>query len=257
MLIISRPLYGPRSLALICNKANSSVTEALEDSKETNANWKSWADQKSVFKSQFCFQPKLRRLNTSSIVLLLLLLLLFYHEAPSTTGPACPELSGPSSFSLSSLSASHHFLPLNSLPHLSACLDFSSSQQYIFRQQIIYGFYNHYAGRGAPCWVRTELEVGDSFPKLEPRTPRPKNLRPSANSFYPRNIELKDNTVIVVLGASGDLAKKKTVCFFYFDLAAQLSPFSQNSLLCGDALLITLTVPRLVWPCESIPPSVS
>jgi len=25
-------------------------------------------------------------------------------------------------------------------------------------------------------------------------------------------IELKDNTVIVVLGASGDLAKKKTVC---------------------------------------------
>jgi glucose-6-phosphate 1-dehydrogenase len=25
------------------------------------------------------------------------------------------------------------------------------------------------------------------------------------------NIELKDNTVIVVLGASGDLAKKKTV----------------------------------------------
>lgn len=26
------------------------------------------------------------------------------------------------------------------------------------------------------------------------------------------SIELKDNTVIVVLGASGDLAKKKTVC---------------------------------------------
>lgn len=26
------------------------------------------------------------------------------------------------------------------------------------------------------------------------------------------NIELKDNTVVVVLGASGDLAKKKTVC---------------------------------------------
>ena len=26
-----------------------------------------------------------------------------------------------------------------------------------------------------------------------------------------RNIELKDNTIIVVLGASGDLAKKKTV----------------------------------------------
>ena len=30
--------------------------------------------------------------------------------------------------------------------------------------------------------------------------------------FYPaRTIELKENTVIVVLGASGDLAKKKTV----------------------------------------------
>ena len=27
-----------------------------------------------------------------------------------------------------------------------------------------------------------------------------------------RTIELKDDTVIVVLGASGDLAKKKTVC---------------------------------------------
>lgn len=27
----------------------------------------------------------------------------------------------------------------------------------------------------------------------------------------PRTIELKDNTVVVVLGASGDLAKKKTV----------------------------------------------
>jgi len=26
------------------------------------------------------------------------------------------------------------------------------------------------------------------------------------------SIELKDNTVIIVLGASGDLAKKKTVC---------------------------------------------
>jgi glucose-6-phosphate 1-dehydrogenase len=25
-------------------------------------------------------------------------------------------------------------------------------------------------------------------------------------------MELKDNTIIVVLGASGDLAKKKTVC---------------------------------------------
>lgn len=30
-------------------------------------------------------------------------------------------------------------------------------------------------------------------------------------SFHPSTIELKDDTVIVVLGASGDLAKKKTV----------------------------------------------
>jgi hypothetical protein len=34
----------------------------------------------------------------------------------------------------------------------------------------------------------------------------------SADRFCPNStIELKDNTVIVVLGASGDLAKKKTV----------------------------------------------
>jgi glucose-6-phosphate 1-dehydrogenase len=29
------------------------------------------------------------------------------------------------------------------------------------------------------------------------------------------SVELKDNTVIVVLGASGDLAKKKTVSIIY------------------------------------------
>lgn len=44
-------------------------------------------------------------------------------------------------------------------------------------------------------------------------TPLP--LLTSLNS----TIELKDNTVIIVLGASGDLAKKKTVslpsCFLY------------------------------------------
>lgn len=33
---------------------------------------------------------------------------------------------------------------------------------------------------------------------------------PADNGYY-RSMELKDNTVIVVLGASGDLAKKKTV----------------------------------------------
>jgi hypothetical protein len=38
-------------------------------------------------------------------------------------------------------------------------------------------------------------------------------LKPSVLIYVcpTRNIELKDNTVIVVLGASGDLAKKKTV----------------------------------------------
>jgi hypothetical protein len=33
----------------------------------------------------------------------------------------------------------------------------------------------------------------------------------SDNQFQSSAMELKDNTVIVVLGASGDLAKKKTV----------------------------------------------
>lgn len=30
--------------------------------------------------------------------------------------------------------------------------------------------------------------------------------------LFHRTVELKENTTIVVLGASGDLAKKKTVC---------------------------------------------
>lgn len=39
--------------------------------------------------------------------------------------------------------------------------------------------------------------------------------------FVPSStVELKDDTVIVVLGASGDLAKKKTVCI----IRAILSP---------------------------------
>jgi hypothetical protein len=37
-------------------------------------------------------------------------------------------------------------------------------------------------------------------------------LSTTANTISDRNMELKDNTIIVVLGASGDLAKKKTVC---------------------------------------------
>jgi hypothetical protein len=38
---------------------------------------------------------------------------------------------------------------------------------------------------------------------------------PATDFLLPtRSIELKENTVIVVLGASGDLAKKKTVSWF-------------------------------------------
>lgn len=42
-----------------------------------------------------------------------------------------------------------------------------------------------------------------------------------ANSATDSTLELKDNTIIVVLGASGDLAKKKTVgCARFFFAAA-------------------------------------
>ena len=60
--------------------------------------------------------------------------------------------------------------------------------------------------------MRAELEVfvAAIASKLNPRPHVPKF--PAANRIYPRNIELKEDTVIVVLGASGDLAKKKTVC---------------------------------------------
>lgn len=51
----------------------------------------------------------------------------------------------------------------------------------------------------------------------------------------PSTIELKDNTVIVVLGASGDLAKKKTVM-------AMTSPV--NLLLGTDC---QTTVSGLIW----------
>lgn len=49
-------------------------------------------------------------------------------------------------------------------------------------------------------------------------------------------MELKENTVIVVLGASGDLAKKKTVS----TCASQLT--------CTKALLTTCTVPCSLRP---------
>ena len=53
------------------------------------------------------------------------------------------------------------------------------------------------------------------------------------------NIELKDNTVIVVLGASGDLAKKKTVS-------------GSRTTLSGTSLIGTTTVPSSLRPCKSI-----
>ena len=40
-----------------------------------------------------------------------------------------------------------------------------------------------------------------------------KTLKHAADNQTHSTIELKEDTVIVVLGASGDLAKKKTVCF--------------------------------------------
>jgi glucose-6-phosphate 1-dehydrogenase len=44
---------------------------------------------------------------------------------------------------------------------------------------------------------------------------------------FPRStVELKDDTVIVVLGASGDLAKKKTVCIL--DMAVLKTKAVQN-----------------------------
>jgi hypothetical protein len=38
------------------------------------------------------------------------------------------------------------------------------------------------------------------------------------------NVELKDNTIIVVLGASGDLAKKKTVSKLFPNVPPNLLP---------------------------------
>ena len=52
--------------------------------------------------------------------------------------------------------------------------------------------------------------TGPSKPQHEVTLLAPRNL---LTCVWDRSsIELKDNTVIVVLGASGDLAKKKTVC---------------------------------------------
>ena len=38
-------------------------------------------------------------------------------------------------------------------------------------------------------------------------------MRPALLTRPARTLELRENTTVVVLGASGDLAKKKTVCF--------------------------------------------
>merc|ERR1712093_28506 len=56
--------------------------------------------------------------------------------------------------------------------------------------------------------------------------------------FYPtRSIELKDNTVVIVLGASGDLAKKKTFPAL-FGLASCPSTSTRIPLTCP------MTVPQ-------------
>lgn len=44
-----------------------------------------------------------------------------------------------------------------------------------------------------------------------------------------RAMELKENTVIVVLGASGDLAKKKTVCCFVFSFRCATNLLTTSS----------------------------
>jgi hypothetical protein len=60
--------------------------------------------------------------------------------------------------------------------------------------------------------------------------------------------ELKEDTIIVVLGASGDLAKKKTVC--------QRLPLQLHIYCIANPAIIT--VPSTLWPrkCRA-PPSVS
>jgi glucose-6-phosphate 1-dehydrogenase len=54
------------------------------------------------------------------------------------------------------------------------------------------------------------------------------------------NVELKENTIIVVLGASGDLAKKKTVSF----IPSITIPRVSANKIC--------TVPRSFWTCELV-----
>lgn len=61
-----------------------------------------------------------------------------------------------------------------------------------------------------PNHFPTGTVPGPSKPQYEVTLLAPRNL---LTCVWDRSsIELKDNTVIVVLGASGDLAKKKTVC---------------------------------------------
>jgi hypothetical protein len=66
-------------------------------------------------------------------------------------------------------------------------------------------------------------------------------------------IELKDNTVIVVLGASGDLAKKKTVCVTArrkYSPMCQLANSSQFPALFG---LVSWAAPRSLQPTNPPP----
>jgi hypothetical protein len=65
------------------------------------------------------------------------------------------------------------------------------------------------------------------------------NARSIANTIIPRNKELKENTVIIVLGASGDLAKKKTFPAL-FGLV--------RSLFLPRWCILKLTVPKQISP---------
>lgn len=59
-------------------------------------------------------------------------------------------------------------------------------------------------------------------------------------------IELKDDTIIVVLGASGDLAKKKTV----------RTPPSQNVMSCTNRVAVPCTIwPRMCYRFSQQPPA--
>ena len=68
-------------------------------------------------------------------------------------------------------------------------------------------------------------------------------------------MELKDNTTIVILGASGDLAKKKTVCWQSNPApVAAAAPASAGTCVCDIMADSTPTVPCALWSRTVNPP---